>query len=459
MMRDLRAGRASEMTKSPLPEPEDEFGPEATDSSEDFNEQLSEAIHHAERDATFVLVFRIRERILSLRQWSPNQNVDAGEVAVAVQERLRSIEPSMVLHRAKRNEILGFVPGHRERAEAEKLALTIDTGLTEPLGIGNGLLKVSPQIGAAVVDTENRSAVDLIDAATLALSETTRDSPFMMFDSSVRQRIDNEELTERDLAGAFEGRQFGVHFQPRLSLVDAEIEGLEAFVRWSHPKLGIVPTSTLLSLAEGSGQLFDVGCEVREAVLSTFRQWGVSNGEQAPTVWFNAAPAELFHSDFAEAVLDVHEHQAVRIGVEIADGPLLDERVLRSRLEWLAERNVPLGLDNVTAETLNLGRIKSLPFSAVNIDGSVSRTLTIDPLAHVVAEMTTIVAHETGAVVTLCQVETKEALQEASSLGMDQVQGDAICQPCSAEELRENLTGVNASRIRRRVPTARRSES
>ncbi len=86
-------------------------------------------------------------------------------------------------------------------------------------------------------------------------------------------------ITESELRWAIENGQFGLYYQPKVSVVGREVISVEGLARWHHPDRGLMPPSDFIALAEQSGlisALTERLCQRAMVDLNAWRKAGLT---------------------------------------------------------------------------------------------------------------------------------------------------------------------------------------
>jgi EAL domain-containing protein (putative c-di-GMP-specific phosphodiesterase class I) len=153
-----------------------------------------------------------------------------------------------------------------------------------------------------------------------------------------------------------------VHAQPKVTLSDGRLEGVEALARWWHARLGAVPPDDFIALAERSGQIAELTRQVLDQSLLAVREWAV-DGLQL-TVAVNISPRSLLDKDLVSVVRARLERHAVppeAVTLEITEGCVMaDPPRTIATLHALHDLGVRLSIDDFGTGYSSLSYLKRL---------------------------------------------------------------------------------------------------
>ena len=225
-------------------------------------------------------------------------------------------------------------------------------------------------------------------------------------------------------------------YQPKVSLTDGTLKRVEALVRWDDPKLGMVPPSRFVPLAERHGLIDQL---TQWGLTTTLRQWLAWRAQGLDTcIAFNISALSLEHLDFPDLVermcraLDVPTDRLVLELTEGATQPLIK---LMDTLTRFRIKGIGLAMDDFGVGYSTLMQLRQLPFTEVKVD----RFFVDDAVTSVDSQLivccTIELAHRMGLSVTAEGVETIEQLGLMHALGCDVVQGYFISTPLDPDQL------------------------
>jgi len=280
-------------------------------------------------------------------------------------------------------DTVGHLPGHgflvvaegmRNLEEAEALAGRLVKAGRLPLARG---VQAGPdcRVGLVIGGPGHDDPLDLIHDAELAMRGASKDERVKVFDPIVREAEDNRELIEAELHRALESRELFLEYQPIVALDDGRIVGLEAYTRWRHPRVGLIPPAEFLEVAEFSPLIHELGLWVLDEVCQQIHRWSSHvRLSRMPPVDLNFTRLQLTESDFVDrfvATMRRHDLPGECFRLDVGEGDLMEESDrLAGVLTRLRGHGVQAVVDDFGTGFSSLQVLHGLPVSALKIDGS-----------------------------------------------------------------------------------------
>jgi diguanylate cyclase len=296
---------------------------------------------------------------------------DVGDaVLVEVARRLRSnVRPGDCPARLGGDEFAVLM--WARPSEAGSMASRILSVLNQPYELDSGTVFVTASIGLAGCQTAD-SIDSLLRNADLALrfakqSGKNRVEAYdVAYDDLVRRRNELED----ELRGAVDRGELMLVYQPVVEVATGAVAGVEALLRWHHPRLGTVPPDEFIPLAEEVGLIHGLGRFVVHEAARQLSRW-IADGHD---LWMsvNASVRELHTPEYAELireVLRVHRVPAGKLTIEVTEhAAARDVKQLVGRLAELRAIGVRVALDDFGSEYSSLKLLRTLPVDALKID-------------------------------------------------------------------------------------------
>ena len=193
----------------------------------------------------------------------------------------------------------------------------------------------------------------------------------VMFESSMYESNLHRYNVHSDLQRALDRNELAVHFQPIVRLVNHELLGVEALVRWHHPSLGQLAPDSFLPVADQTGLIVAIDLLIIDKACEWLAKVDSSDPGLVPWVNVNVSPRS-FHEptlvDDVTAALRRHHLAPNRLGIEITEN-LMSEQADQAieTLEQLKTVGVRLALDDFGTGYSSLSYLQSLPVDVVKI--------------------------------------------------------------------------------------------
>jgi diguanylate cyclase (GGDEF)-like protein len=262
---------------------------------------------------------------------------------------------------------------------AEKMLLA----LGRPHRIGQLEVHVSGSIGIAIFPDDAATAEALLkdaDAAMYRAKECGRNN-YQFFKAEMNRYVFERHNLENDLHRALERQEFVLHYQPKVNLLTGAITGVEALLRWRHPRHRLIRPSRFVSIAEDSGLIVPIGKWALREACRQAKAWRV-RGPAPANIAVNVSPVELRAKGFLAGVRHVLSEtglDACHLELEITETFLL-QGTLRTVmvLDELKKMGVRLALDDFGTGYSSLSFLKRFPIDTLKIDHSFVRDLATD---------------------------------------------------------------------------------
>jgi diguanylate cyclase len=302
-------------------------------------------------------------------------------------------------------------------------------------------LTVEASVGYAVAPHDGSSADLLLLRADLAMVTAKRQHLGVTRYSSDQDSYDSSALALlAELATAIAEDQLVLHYQPKGDVGAATVTGLEALVRWQHPKRGLLYPDAFLPLAEQTELIDDL---TRWVLRSACRDLAGIDPTGRLSVAVNISARSLGVPDFAEHVLDILRETGTppsRIIAEITETALLTDPPAASRtLSRLNDAGMRISIDDFGAGQTSLSYLATLPVSELKIDRAFVWSAADDARSAALVRSIVELGHNLGLTVTAEGVETAPMLEYLAGVRCDTVQGYLLAKPVAPERMDDAL--------------------
>jgi diguanylate cyclase (GGDEF)-like protein/PAS domain S-box-containing protein len=326
--------------------------------------------------------------------------------------------------------------------EATLVAERIATAIEAPIMLDSGQMVVSASIGIALGEAES-TPTDLLENADAAMyrAKERGKARVEVYDESMRALTLRRLHVENALRAAIEKEQLEVFYQAEVDLLNGDITGAEALVRWRDPARGLVSPGEFIPVAEETGLIVPLGAWVlREACreAARMRTFGFPI-----KIAVNLSTRQLAHPGLVRLVADTLEEMDLEpssLCLEITETVLMqdaDRAVVL--LEELKALGVILSLDDFGTGYSSLSYLRRFPVDEVKVDRSFVDGLVDRPGDASIVSAVRDVTRSLGLGVVAEGIETPEQLERLRALGYERGQGYLFARPGPAEGLHDLL--------------------
>ncbi|GHH92785.1 putative bifunctional diguanylate cyclase/phosphodiesterase [Streptomyces capillispiralis] len=333
------------------------------------------------------------------------------------------------------------------------LAESLLEAIQAPFDLSGRRLSVSASIGVVERHAAGTTPTALMQAAdtTLYWAKADGKARWTLFDPERNAHRVTRQALASTLRPAIDRGEFALEYQPLVGMEDDRVHGVEALIRWHHPKFGTLTPNRFISLAEEDGSIVPLGRWVLRTACRQARDWQTEHPDEPPIfVSVNVAVRQVWDSDL---VADVAETLAeTGLPPHLLQLELTESAVMGSSgrpietLKALSDMGVRIAIDDFGTGYSNLAYLSRLPVSVLKLDGSFVRGFQIEdraarpsPADEVIVEAMVQLAHRLGLTVTAECVETSAQATRLRRIGCDTGQGWLYSRPVSPDRISELL--------------------
>jgi diguanylate cyclase (GGDEF)-like protein len=391
-------------------------------------DRLEQAIAQAERGGgSFALLMVDLDRFKSINDSIGHQAGD--ELLKEVAQRLKSILRQIdTLARLGGDEFVIIVNCIAGPQHAESVIGDVLECIGQPMKLASIEVQTSPSIGVSLYPhdgTDPQTLLKHADAAMYHAKKMGRNT-FQFFAAEMNAFTRERLELEGSLRTALCRREFVLHYQPKVDIKNGHIVGVEALIRWNHPKLGLLPPEEFLPLAEETGLIVPIGDWVLYEACRQAHAWhaaGITHLRMA----VNLAAQQFRQANLVETVGGALAESALEarfLELELTETAVMqDAEESASILQRLSSIGVRLSLDDFGTGYSSLSYLQRFPLNKVKIDRSFVREIARSEGNAEIVRAIVSLAHSLRLSVIAEGVETVEQLDFLAKIGCDQYQG------------------------------------
>ena len=372
------------------------------------------------------------------------------QLLCAVGERLR--ETALLrggwIARLGGDEFAVWYPGVGEPAEADLAAEELLESLARPAQVEGLRLEVGASVGIALAPRHAQSASGLLRCADVAMYAAKARGSGRGFYDATQDPYSTERLTLlSELGRAVRGDELRLAYQPRVAIADGSLRGVEALVRWQHPRLGLLAPGRFVPLAELSDVIRSLTRWVLDAALAQQAAWRAAGRSVPVSVNFSARHLmDEACADHIERSLAAHGCDPACLEIEITESALIaDPERAAATLERIRALGVRIAVDDFGTGYSSLAHLRRLPLHTLKIDVSFVSHMLASAADRAIVASTIHLAHDLGFAAVAEGIEDGATLAALAAMGCDEGQGFHLGEPMTPAAL-ENWLAKNGDR-------------
>jgi diguanylate cyclase (GGDEF)-like protein/PAS domain S-box-containing protein len=413
-----------------------------------LRDKTVEAVERARRYGTKVAVFVVD--IDQFKRINDSLGHTSGDqILIETAARLRrSVRSTDVVARVGGDEFVVVMPDITTFADVEHCALNLLAKMSPEFQIDEQLLNVTTSVGVCIYPDFASDAKHLLkraDSAMYVAKESGRNQYQIFSEDMLKETADRLSM-EHALRHALTNNELCLHYQPQVSLTTGLITGVEALLRWNHPKLGNVPPIQFIGLAEETGLIVSIG----EWVFMTACREGKALQDEMGsdlTISVNLSPRQFQQRNLVQVIehaLAVSGLAARNLEIEITENILMVNSTGNlEKLQRIRELGVRISIDDFGTGFCSFSYLLQYQVDRLKIDRSFIKQAGTDPNAAAVVRTIIAMSHGLAIRVVAEGVESEDQLRFLMRRRCDEAQGNYLGFPIAAKDFSATVQGHN----------------
>ena len=373
---------------------------------------------------------------------------DAGDALLrSVANRLLStFRRTDTVARLGGDEFAVILPGVRGPEDLERPTRLLMELLGSPMQHGGNSLTISASVGVALYPHDDEDAGQLLKNADIAMyrAKDTGRNKIVSFRPEMRSDLERRINLLREVRDGVQAGEFVLYYQPLVSIAEPrKVTGLEALMRWNHPRRGLILPGEFLTAFEDPECSLALGEVALDRAMAQMRDW-LDQGVEFGRVAVNLSASQFRTGDLAESIRRKLEHWRVpaeRLTLEVTENVYMGwgSEAVCETVRALHDTGVQIALDDFGTGYASLANLKQFPIDRLKIDRSFVQNRQDAPIVRAVLSL----GSSLGMKVVAEGVETDEQLDMLAALGCDQAQGFYFARPMPAQDVAGFLTSFS----------------
>ena len=323
---------------------------------------------------------------------------------------------------------------------AAGLARRLLAAIEPPFYVEGHRIHVGASIGVALSPAGQVAGKQLLSQAERALEQAKLEgrSIFKFHAIDMDRRVQKRMILGQELHGALERNELFLVYQPQIELPSRRVIGLEALLRWQHPKSGLVPPDEFVPVAEASGVIIPIGDWVLRTACEQAKRWQESMALDLP-VAVNLSAVQFKNPFFADTVVQALQDTGLPpelLELELTERILIEATpTVKSTLQRLRDLGVRFALDDFGKGYSSLEYLRQLPLGKIKIDRSFVRNLEQNDGDAAIVSAISVLGNRLGLRVLAEGVERSSQLDLLAAEGCNEIQGFYFSPPMEAARI------------------------
>lgn len=364
----------------------------------------------------------------------------ADEMLISITQRIQSVLKNKdIVARYGGDEFIITITNIHHMQEAVQVAEKIVHLLSEPLPIDEQNIYISTSMGISLYPEDGTTLETLVKKADQAMyyaKQNGRNQFAFYFDDL---KIDSKRvlLLDNELRKAIKQNDFTLNFQPKISLEDETVIGMEALIRWTNDQLGFVSPAEFIPYAEETGLIIPMSeCVFRLACEAHLRLR--EEMDNVLPIAINISSIHFHQSDFIDTVkmiFEAYNCSPQDFELELTERTVMNnERDSIRKLVQLKNMGFKLSIDDFGTGYSSLSYLVQFPLDYLKIDRSFIQYITSIADKQAVVDAIIQMAHRLHMKVIAEGVEQKDQVKLLEKLGCDMIQGYYYAKPMPLDE-------------------------
>ncbi|WP_458701166.1 EAL domain-containing protein [Sulfurospirillum sp. 1307] len=413
-----------------------------------ISENLKQAIKRANRKKSKVaIIFLDLDNFKTINDTFGHSYGD--EVLLNISARLKEVlREQDSVGRLGGDEFIILIEDFQEISNLEPVLEKIISVFKKPILINNNSFKISGSLGISVFPDDGRNIESLIkhaDAAMYSAKDAGRDT-YKFYAPDMTHELFTKMLMKTELQRAIENEEFILHYQPQVSLIDGKIIGLEALVRWQHPKMGLLYPDKFIQIAENTRQIISIGKIVLKMVCKDLNKL-LSLGLFDARISVNISAVQIKEENFYDDIIQILSENNINgnnIELELTESHMMQnpERSIELFTKF-KKHDLTLAIDDFGTGYSSLSYLKRLPVDRLKIDREFIKDIPSDHDDMAITSTIIAMSKSLGLGVIAEGIENEEQHDFLKQRGCYEGQGYMYSRPISFDKIVEYLKKFN----------------
>lgn len=343
------------------------------------------------------------------------------------------------------DQFIIYISDYKTQENLDSISSEIINTFNIPFILRGEAYNITASMGVSQFLRDGEDIEELIRYAYMAMSKAKslgKNQYQNCTDSIKEEALETIALTN-DLYKAIERDEMLLHYQPQVNGLTGEIVGVEALLRWNHPKHGFIPPFKFIPLAEKTQLILPIGYWVLDNAAKQFKEWQEKSYKPIK-IAVNFSVYQLSHPHIIKDIEEILERSSLEpeyLEIEITESLAMDKNPkIKKTLNEMKKLGVTLSIDDFGKEYSSFNRLKESPMDIIKIDMSFVQGIGICAEDEGIIRSVLSLADNLGLKTVAEGVETKKQVDFLNETSCDHLQGYHFHKPMPPTEMEKFLT-------------------
>lgn len=296
------------------------------------------------------------------------------ELLKALANRLtKSVQPGDKVFHFGSDEFIILLKNFTKIEELNIRSQNIFNYVSTPFQLNDQTLFITLSMGISIYPLHGNNIESLIKKADIAMYKAKEigQKTVSLYTKELENSATERFEISNALNEALNKQQFFLNYQPQVHLETKKIIGVEALIRWHHPKKGIIPPVKFIPVAEDTGLIIQLGNWILRQACLDRKQW-LDQGIEDIRVAVNISIKQFQQDGFVDMVKNILHETGLDpkyLELEITESvAMTDPKVVIKKLQLLKDNNIFISIDDFGMGYSSLNYLKDLPIHQLKVD-------------------------------------------------------------------------------------------
>jgi diguanylate cyclase (GGDEF)-like protein len=414
-----------------------------------LEDRVLQAIERAKRNATKVAAFLIDLDCFKRINDSLGHRVGDEILTLVAARLLEAVRSSDTVARMGGDEFVVLMPDLKDLSAVQDFAERLIRAVSDPYAIQEHRVQLTASAGYCVFPDLAGSFDHLLqrtDSALHAAKQRGRNC-YQVFTADMLHDASPRPSMENALRHALDRDELFLHYQPQVALPSGRVIGIEALLRWKHPKLGLVSPAHFIPMAEEMGLMPEFGAWVLNQACHDAKQLQDQMGRSF-LLSVNISPRQFQQRRLIRTIEEALANSGLsprNLEIEITENTLMINSTANlEMLQVIRDLGVRLSIDDFGTGFSSFSYLLQYQIDRLKIDQSFVRQAVTDANAAAVVRTIIAMSHGLDIKVIAEGAETRDQVKLLLRRRCDEVQGFYFARPVSSYKLVETIERVEA---------------